>query len=445
MKIAIVVQRYGCDISGGAELHSRYIAELLAATLDVRVYTTCARDYVTWRNDYSAGVETVNGILVERYAVARERNVREFSAAQRRVFGRAHTLNEELEWLDAQGPVSPDLISRIHATRRDIDFFVFFSLRYYQSFYGAREVPDRAVIVPTAEREPAIALAIFQPILRSVRAIMYNSAEERAMLQALSGNVDVPGVVTGVGSRILAPEPARARQNFGLVKPFLVYVGRIDPNKGCQDLFDFFTAYLDATGRDLDLVLIGSPAMTIPDHPAIRHLGFVSDQEKFDVISAAHALVMPSYFESLSMASLEAWALGRPVITNARCDVLVGQCLRSNAGLYYEDASEFAAVVDLVLGDASLAARLGDNGRRYYSEHYSWPIIERKYLNMFRHLQASAPAGNIEPLPRFGGSRPDIPAASEVLAKVAAGPVLDERRRSSSVRQTVMSPSESRS
>jgi hypothetical protein len=113
--------------------------------------------------------------------------------------------------------------------------------------------------------------------------------------------------------------------------------------------------------------------------------------------------------------------------------------------LYYENASEFAAVVDLVLGDASLAARLGDNGRRYYSEHYSWPIIERKYLNMFRHLQASAPAGNIEPLPRFGGSRPDIPAASEVLAKVAAGPVLDERRRSSSVRQTVMSPSESRS
>lgn len=445
MKIAIVVQRYGCDISGGAELHARYIAELLAATQDVRVYTTCARDYVTWRNDYPVGVETVNGIQVERYAVARERDLTEFGAAQRRVFTRAHTLNEEIEWLDEQGPVSPGLINRIHATRHDIDFFVFFSLRYHQTFYGARAVPDRAVIVPTAEREPAIALAIFQPIMRGVRGIMYNSPEERAMLQALSGNVAVPGVIAGVGSQILAPEPGRARQKFGLVKPFLVYVGRIDPNKGCQDLFDSFAAYLDATGRDLDLVLIGSPAMTIPAHPSIRHLGFVSDQDKFDVIGAAHALVMPSYFESLSMVALEAWALGRPVLANARCDVLVGQCLRSNAGLYYEDASEFGAVVDLLLGDPWLAAALGDNGRRYYAEHYSWPIIERKYLNMFRDLHASGPTCDIGPLPRLGGGRPDIPAASDLLATIPAGPVIHGRSYATSARQTATSSSEGRS
>ena len=42
---------------------------------------------------------------------------------------------------------------------------------------------------------------------------------------------------------------------------------------------------------------------------------------------------MPSYFESLSMVALEAWALGRPVLANGRCDVLKGQCIRSNAGL----------------------------------------------------------------------------------------------------------------
>lgn len=40
MKIAIVVQRYGADINGGAELHARYVAERLARYADVRVLTT---------------------------------------------------------------------------------------------------------------------------------------------------------------------------------------------------------------------------------------------------------------------------------------------------------------------------------------------------------------------------------------------------------------------
>ena len=63
--------------------------------------------------------------------------------------------------------------------------------------------------------------------------------------------------------------------------------------------------------------------------PRIRHLGYVSDADKFAAIAAADVLIMPSRYESLSMVALEAWALGRPVLANARCDVLVGQCLRS--------------------------------------------------------------------------------------------------------------------
>src|SRR5207244_5756046 len=58
----------------------------------------------------------------------------------------------------------------------------------------------RAILVPTAERDPTIGLSIFQPLFRSVRALMYNSPEERAMIQAVSGNAAVPGVVVGIGS-----------------------------------------------------------------------------------------------------------------------------------------------------------------------------------------------------------------------------------------------------
>jgi hypothetical protein len=73
VKLAIVVQRYGVDIDGGAELHARYLAETLARHADVRVFTTCARDYVTWRNELPAGHDSVNGIQVERFHVDRER------------------------------------------------------------------------------------------------------------------------------------------------------------------------------------------------------------------------------------------------------------------------------------------------------------------------------------------------------------------------------------
>jgi glycosyltransferase involved in cell wall biosynthesis len=425
MKLAVVVQRYGADINGGAELHARYIAEHLASHADVRVLTTCARDYVTWRDEMPPGEETVNGVPVERYRVRHERNTIEFGRRSARVFTRVHSLQDELNWLESEGPACPALIERLRRGKDEFDFVLLFSARYYQAYHGARTVADKAVLVPTAEREAAIALGIFGPIFRGVRAIMYNSPEEQAMITALAGNTHVPGVVVGVGSDV--PDEAagaRARQKFGLDRPYLIYVGRIDANKGCAELFDYFQTYVTRSERPLDLVLIGSPVMPIPEHPSIRHLGFVSDADKFDAIAGAVALVMPSYFESLSMVALEAWALGRPVLANARCDVLVGQSLRSNAGLYYANAGEFAAALDRLSSDQRLAEALGRNGRAYYAEHYAWPVIEAKYLNMFEQLAREPSQRSMEPLPGFFARRArTIPPAADVLNALDAGPI----------------------
>ena len=325
MKIAVVVQRYGADVNGGAELHARYIAEGLARHADVRVLTTCARDYLTWRNEMTPGQDTVNGIAVERFPVRRERDLVDFARRSARVFSSCHSLQDELTWLDSEGPLCPSLIDRLRRSGNEFDFVLLFSARYYQAYHGARALPERAVLVPTAEREAAIALSMFGPIFRGVRAVMYNSPEERAMITRLTGNTDVPGVVVGIGSEVPADVSGqRARQKFGLERPYLIYVGRIDANKGCAELFDYFMKYASRAAEPLDLVLIGTPVMPIPDHPHVRHLGFVSDADKFDAIAGATALVMPSYFESLSMVALEAWALGRPVLANGRCDVLVG-------------------------------------------------------------------------------------------------------------------------
>jgi glycosyltransferase involved in cell wall biosynthesis len=429
MKLAVVVQRYGADINGGAELHARYIAERLSAHADVRVLTTCARDYVSWRNDLPAGETRVSGIVVERFEVDRERDVDDFGRRSQRVFHERHSIEDELRWLDSEGPVSRGLMERLRAAGDEFDFVLLFSARYYHAYYGARMLPQRAILVPTAEREPSIGLSIFQPIFRGVRAIMYNSLEERAAISGLSGNAHVPGVVVGVGSDVPAEvAPGRARARFDLANPFIVYVGRIDTNKGCAELFDYFAQYLERTGRTLDLVLIGNPVMPLPSHPRVRHLGFVPDADKFDVMAAAELLVMPSYFESLSMVALEAWALGKPVLANARCDVLVGQCVRSNAGLYYEDALEFGAALDVMLDDRAMAATLGDNGRTYFARHYSWPVIERKYLDMFDRLTADVPTHAMEPLPGWFGRRSrSVPPAAQQVNALPGGPVLPPR------------------
>jgi len=442
MKLAVVVQRYGADINGGAELHARYIAERLSRHATVEVITTCARDYVTWKNELPEGAEQVNGITVRRFPVKHERRPDEFGRRSHRVFEKTHSIADELAWLESEGPASPALVAHVERAAADFDFVILFSYRYYHAWHLARRLPGKAVLVPTAERDETIGLSIFAPVFRGVRAVMYNSPEERAMIQAASGNTSVPGVVVGVGSDV--PErtdPERFRRKFKFRRPFAIYIGRIDENKGCGELFSHFQRYATAFPRGMDLVLVGSAIMDVPKHPRIHHLGFLDDRDKFDALSASDLLIMPSYFESLSMVALEAWALGKPVLANARCDVLKGQCIRSNAGLYYENYEEFVEALYSLESNGPLNARLGRNGRDFFKRHYAWPVIERKYLEMFEQLKkakgALPPEGGsslaMEPIPGFFARRKrDLPPAKEILHKIPSGASLgrDDARRS---------------
>jgi glycosyltransferase involved in cell wall biosynthesis len=426
VKLAVVVQRYGADVSGGAELHARYIAEHLSRHAEICVLTTCARDYVTWRNEYAPGSDTLNGVRIKRFRVDAERDAHAFGLQSARVFEARHSVQDELEWLDSQGPVSSGLVQELRGNGRAFDYLLLFSARYYQSFHGARAVPERAVLVPTAERDPTLGLSLLGPVFRGVRAIMYNSFEERALIQSAYSNHQVPNVVVGVGSAIPADvEPGRFRHKYGVAGPYLIYVGRIDENKGCAELFDYFMRYADARPNAPRLLLIGTPVIPVPQHAAITHLGAVSDEDKFDAIAGAAALVMPSRYESLSMVALEAWALGRPVLANARCDVLLGQCVRSNAGLYYEDSIEFAATLDRLLSDARMADALGRNGRAFFERHYAWSVIEKKYLDMFARLDKDRRANRMEPLPGWWARRKrNLAPAADVVRALPSGPVL---------------------
>lgn len=427
MKLAFVVQRYGPTINGGAELHARYIAERLSRHVEVEVLTTCASDYVSWRNEFPAGVERINNVQVRRFRVKHERDPIAFGRQSEQVFSATHSVSDELDWLDAEGPTCPALVDYLSTHAGDYDYCLFFSYRYYHAYHGARAVPGRAILIPTAERDAAIGLSIFAPVFRDVRALMYNSPEERTMIQALADNASVPSVVVGVGSDVPAnPQPARFRQKHNVRGPFAVYVGRIDANKGCRELFAYFQQYVREGAGQLTLVLLGHSLLDIPQDPRIRHLGFVDDTDKFDAIAGSELLIMPSYFESLSMVALEAWALGRPVLANARCDVLKGQCLRSNAGLFYDGAAEFVEALRAIEHNRWIAGSLGRNGRQFYRDNYDWPVIERKYLDMIGQLAKSGtPAATATALPGWLERRKrTVPAAQQILDRLPSGPTI---------------------
>lgn len=388
MKIAFVIQRYGVEISGGAELHCRWVAEHMKKHCDVEVLTTRAFDYITWKNHYSEGEDVVDGIPVKRFSVKKPRDPLRFGRIQNYILENEHGLEDELKWLKEEGPLSPALLEYIKEHKHEYDYFIFYSGRYYHSYWGVDAVPSKSILIPTAEHDPVVHLKIFKDLYRKPRAIIYLTEEEKNMINSLSQNQHIPGDVIGVGIEVPSHvSEEEFRNKYQIQGNYIAYIGRIDENKGCDKLFNYFLSYKKETGSDIKLVLAGSTVLKIPSHPDIHYLGFVSEEEKLSVLKGAMLLVMPSFYESLSIIILEAWGIQKAVLVNARCDVLKGQCMRSNGGLYYENYSEFEEALRLLLSSSRLRAAMGQNGQDYLKENYTWEIVENKILAILNQLE----------------------------------------------------------
>jgi len=386
--VLVVVQRYG-DVSGGAEAHARELVGHLRPHADLAVATTTAADYWTWENTYTAGIDAVDGVPVHRFPVESGR-ARDFRRHERRAFQKIHSLAAEDAFVRAQGPVVPELLEYLRRYGREFDAVLFFSIIYYPTAYGLPLVPERAILVPTAHDEPALRLGIYRRPFHSTRAIAFNSAEERRFVHRTFANERIPNDIVGVGVDVPEDRDAsRFRSRFGIEGPYLLYLGRIVESKGCATLFDHFLRWQrtsGATSATLVLAGRGTPEMVVPSDPRIRHVGGLSDHQKFDALAGATALIMPSLLESLSMVTLEAWAAGRPVIVDARSPVLSSMVARAGAGLAYRSWMDFAEVCELLAMDARLGDRLGRAGQRFVESTYTWPVVVEKYRDLFAEV-----------------------------------------------------------
>jgi len=387
VKIAFIVQRYGREILGGSETLARQLAERLARRHEITVLTTTAKDYITWKNEYEAGEEKLRGVRVHRFPVEGERDIEEFNLFSEAIYKEKPTREQELEWLDRQGPVTPELIEFLKKEHESFDLLLFFTYLYYPTYYGLQVAPEKSVLLPTAHDEPPLKLGIFKEMFQLPSSFLFNTeAEELLVLDRFAVHKKMRETV-GVGVDLLdQPAPSIFRKRHNISAQYFLYAGRIDGGKNLEELFRFFNFYKEeypASGN-LQLILIGKLGMEVPESSSIRYIGFVDEAEKLSAMAGAIAVMQPSKMESFSIVTLEAFSVGTPVVVNGASRVLVDHCRKSNAGFYYRDFEEFEEIFNLLFSDRNLARSLGKNGQRYIKENYGWQKLLAQYEYVFR-------------------------------------------------------------
>jgi glycosyltransferase involved in cell wall biosynthesis len=330
MRIAFVVQRYGTEILGGSEYHCRLIAERLAPRHQVEVLTTCAQDYITWKNEYPEGTDRIRGVTVRRFANARTRDLEAFNRYSEWIFNNAHTRDDEMEWLRQQGPWCPALHEYLERNEKQYDVLIFFTYLYAPTVLGVRVAPHKTILVPTAHDEPAIRLEIYKEMFSAPAGIAYNTEVERRFLTTHFSMRAVEEETVGCGVDLaqaqvyqrdrpedegkddpdggdqipdderppgwrphLAGRGVLFKRRHRLHGPLALYGGRIDAGKGCEELIEYFSSYVQ-DGGDASLVLMGVKLMPLPEEPFLLFAGRLPVNDRLQALEAAKVVVVPS-------------------------------------------------------------------------------------------------------------------------------------------------------
>lgn len=385
MRVAFVVQRCGLEVNGGAESHCLMIAQKMSKYWDTEILTTCALDYISWKNHYPVGIANVLEVKVRRFPVTKQRNIQSFNRLSDNMAPRLKdaSIEEQEIWMQAQGPFSSEMIAYVKNRQHEYDAFIFFTYLYATTYFILPLVAEKAYLAPLAHNEWTIYMSMWDNFFEKPRGFIFNTIEELNFLKARFPKIKLEGPIAGVGIDAReACNPDEFRQKYNIHQPFFLYIGRIDPSKGCQELFDYFINLQKQGSVSRKLILLGKPTMPIPKHPDIITLGFVNEQTKWDALAACDLLIMPSPYESLSMVLLEAWSVGKPVLVNGNCDVLVGQCRRAQGGVWYTSEDEFQVAIEML--SQQVKFQLGEQGRKFVNNNYTWDKIEKMYRNLIK-------------------------------------------------------------
>jgi glycosyltransferase involved in cell wall biosynthesis len=398
-KVAIVVQRSHPDIAGGSEALARHYATLLHDKYQVEVLTTTAFDTSEWANTLPAGPETKDGVTTIRFPVTIGRS-HYWSGLHRRLLEALQpfaptkdssvpqigwTIALQEEFIRHQGPYSAPLMQFIREHWRDYRSMIFITYLYPTTYFGLQQLPaGRALFSPTLHDEIPAYLPVYKDAAHRAGELIWLTAAESRVGQKLWGDLKGRIVAMAIESELREPRWAPA--------PYLLYCGRVDPNKGCKELFEYFITYKKARPGNLRLIITGIDDMPVPAHPEIEFRGFVSAEEKFALMAGATVFVQPSPNESFSIVILEAMAQLTPVLANSASGVLADHVKDSGAGRAYDDYPSFARALDELTASEETRKRMGERGREYVLAKYQTENVREKLIEAVESCTVSRSA-----------------------------------------------------
>jgi alpha-1,3-rhamnosyl/mannosyltransferase len=215
-------------------------------------------------------------------------------------------------------------------------------------------------------------------------AISENSKQDAARLLSLDAErieVIYPGV----------PEVYFGAQARPSEKPYVLYVGAIEPRKNLDTLLDAWESF--RLRGDFDLIVAGASgwagaktlARLAARPPGVRYLGYVPEDELPGLTAGASAFVYPSLYEGFGLPVAQAMAAGVPVITsNTSClpEVAGGGALLVDP----RSAAEIQGAMEKLLASPELGRELGAAGRARAQREYRWKVCGRKSLEFFHRV-----------------------------------------------------------
>ena len=382
--ITFVTPRYGADVFGGAEQAARAYATRLAADgWVVRVITSCARG-VDWSDEFAPGTTVEEGVEVTRCTVRRPRDPN-LDASSARLFGAADVSMADAEdWIDRQGPDSPDLLEAIAAI--DDGVLAFTPYLYQPTVRGVQVASVPTVLHGAAHPEAPLRLPVFDRLYSAVDALAhFSQAEQQLVLDRFPSTATTPQTVLGMPIGIDASvdaEAARRALNLG-DEPFAVCLGRVDAGKGVHDLVERFARFRARRGGGR-LVIAGPIVDAPPSIEGVSVLGPVPAEHKFGLLAAAEVLINPSPHESFSIVVPEALLAGTPVLVNGWCLPLREHVANSHGGLWYTGEADFDVALARLLDDAELRRVAVDAGAGYVRDMFSWESVRTRYERLLR-------------------------------------------------------------
>ena len=381
MRILYVVQRYGEGIVGGSEAAARAYAEhLVLRGHHVEVLTSCAQSYTDWADVYDPGTEWLNGVAIHRLRVEAPREPEKFGPLHRWMIEgpKPAPLFVQQRWAKHMGPDMDGLPQWLSARAVQFDLVVFMTYLYASTTRGLPAVAGRVptILQPTAHDEPPLQVRLYDSLFRLPDAFLFFTPEEREVVRRRFA-IDPVGRIAGIGVDLdQADDIGGFRRRHGLGSaPYLLYVGRVDAIKGSLEAFHFFTEYKRRNPGPLKFVFVGESVSELPKHREVVFTGFLDEIGKRNALAGSLAMVQPSRFESFSIVLCESWVQRRPAIVHADSEVLAGQARRSGGAIPYRGFAEFEAAVDLLVGDPTLASKMGDSGYSYVDQQYRWDRV----------------------------------------------------------------------